>query len=155
MGREPVAAARPALGTAESEHAGVLARAVVLKCGRILSGGSALELVLARGRFREQAADGRELLGRGKVGRGRDRDLLARQVVACANERKRLEGLRRGTQIGDAVGVARLLDHGAVAHRDRMHEVRGLVDITPVDDYPQRLHPRELRGSRCKHSWGW
>ena len=31
MGLEPVAAARPAMGTAEREHAGVLARAVVLE----------------------------------------------------------------------------------------------------------------------------
>src|SRR6185369_17561837 len=44
---EPVALASPAVRTAEGEHPGVLARAVVLEPGRRLSLAPALELVLA------------------------------------------------------------------------------------------------------------
>ena len=79
---EPVAAARPAVGAAEREHAGVLAGAVVLERRRL---GAALELSLVGRRLREQAAHGVELLGRGEVRGGGDRDLLRGQVVARAS----------------------------------------------------------------------
>ena len=96
--REPIAAARPALGAAEREHPGVLARAVVLERRRLRP---ALELVLVRRRLREQAAHGGELLGPGEVGGGRDRDLLVGEVVARPHERERLERLGRRAQEGD------------------------------------------------------
>jgi DNA-binding transcriptional ArsR family regulator len=145
--REPVAAARPALGPAEGEHPGVLARAVVLQRGRpaFQTCTTALELVLRRRRLREQAPDGGQLFGGGEVRRGGDRDLLARQVVARTDERERLERLRRRTEIRDATGVARLLDHLAVSHHDGMDDVGRLDDSAPPHDHLDRVH----RGSLC------
>ena len=137
MRREPVAAAGPAVHPAEREHPGVLARAVVLKRRRL---GAALELVLGRGRLLEQAANRRELLGRGEVRGGRDRDLLRRQVVADADERQRLERFRRRAQVGDAAVLAGLLDDRAVADGDGMDEMRRLDDAAAPDDDPQCLH---------------
>ena len=146
---EAVAAARPALRPAEREHPGVLARAVVLDRGRFRP---ALELVLLGRRLGEQAADGGELLGRGEVRRRGDRDLLGRQVVARPHERQRLERLRRGAEEGDALGIARLLDHRAVAHGDRVHDVRRLDDAAAADDHLDRVHGRQPTRPRADQS---
>ena len=96
-------------------------------------------------RLREQAPHGGELLGGGEVRGGGDRDLLRRQVVARAHERQRLERLRRRAEERDEAGIARLLDHLAVAHHDRMHDVDRLDDAAPPDDHLDRVH----RGSLC------
>src|SRR5262245_17995965 len=57
---QAIALGRPALGPAQREHPGVLARAVVLQL-RALEG-PALEVVLGRGRLREERAHGLELV---------------------------------------------------------------------------------------------
>ena len=106
-------------------------------CSSGVGSGPALELVLGRRRLREQAADGGELLGRGEVRRRGDRDLLAGQVVAGPHERQRLERLRGGAEDRrPELGIARLLDDGAVAHGDRVHDVRRLDDLAAADDDP-------------------
>ena len=144
--RKPVAAARPALRAAEREHPRVLAGAVVLQRGWF---GATLELVLPGRRLCQQAPHRGKLLGGGEVRRGSDRDLLGRQVVARANQRQRLERLRSRAEIRDAAGIARLLDHLAVAHRDRVHDVDRLDDVAPPDDHLDRVH----RGSLCLDKW--
>ena len=80
---------------------------------------------------------------------GGDRDLLRRQVVARADERQRLERLRRGAQIGDAGGVTGLLHDLAVAHDNRMYDVDRFHDSAAPDDHLDRIH----RGSLCFDKW--
>ena len=143
MRRQPVAAARPAVHPAEREHPGVLAGAVVLERRRL---GAALELVLGRGRLREQAADRGELLGRGEVRGGRDRDLLRRQVVARADERQRLERLRRRAEVGDP--VRRRRPARRPPRRGRRRRGRGASPRRPrraARCTADRLHGRSLR----------
>ena len=84
--------------------------------------------------------------------RRRDRDLLGRQVVTRPHERQRLERLRRGAEKGDALGIARLLDDRAVAHGDRVHDVRRLDDAAAADDHLDRAHGRQAYATSCDHS---
>ena len=49
-------------------------------------------------------------------------------VRSSRDERERLERLRRGAQVRDLVGVARL-STTAVAHGDGVHQVRRLDDL--------------------------
>ena len=67
------------------------------------------------------------------MGGGGDRDLLGGQVVARADERQSLERLRGGAEEGDPLGVARLLDDGAVVDGDGVHQVRRLDDLAAPD----------------------
>ena len=106
--------------------------------------GPALELVLLGRRLREQAPHGGELLGRSEVRRRGDRDLLRRQVVARADERQRLERLRRRTQERDEVRVAGLLDDRAVAHGNRVDHVPRLDDLAAPDGDNDRIHGGRL-----------
>ena len=85
---QAVAGGRPVVRAAEGEHAGVLARAVVEDLlGRPALLKAELEVVLGRGRLREQRADGGDLVRRGAVGRGRDREVAL--VEVCARPRER------------------------------------------------------------------
>jgi len=99
-----------------------------------------LEVLLGRGSLREQTPDGLDLLRLRTVGSRRDRDLFVVEVVPGANERKRLERLRRGAQRGEECGVASLGDDGPVLDRDRVHEVDGLDERPPVHGYADRIH---------------
>ncbi len=86
--RAAVALRRPAAGTTESEHPGVVSRAVVVHLLRrptLLD--AELEIVLRRLGPREQRTHGGHLLGRVAMGGARDRKLVVRQVVAGSHER--------------------------------------------------------------------
>ena len=140
MCSQPIAAARPALRPAEREHPGVLARAVVLRRSRLADRTRARPPRPAPSR----AGCGRRRAVRGgEVRRGGDRDLFRRQVVTRADERKRLERLRRRTEIRDEAGIPRLLDHLAVAHHDGMHDVRSPRRHCPAGRSPRSGPSRE------------
>ena len=105
---------------------------------------TALELVLLGGSLREQAAHRGELLRRGEVRRGGDRDLLRRQIVPRPHERQRLERLRGRTQERDAVRIAGLLDDRAILDDDRVHGVRRFDDGASPNDHLDRVHCASL-----------
>src|SRR5204862_2973507 len=100
---QAVALDRPAARPAEREHPRVLAGAVVPQARPVLE--AALELVLRRGRLRQQLSDRVELVWEDKVRRGRDREVALFQVVARAREGQGLERLRGGAEVADQAGV--------------------------------------------------
>ena len=120
MSGEAVALGGPAVLAAEQEHRGVLSGAVVLEPSRL---GAALELVLARRRLREQRADGLELIGAVKVRRAGDGDLGFGEIGAQADDRQRLDRLRRAAEVRQELGIADLLDDRAVRDSDGVDAV--------------------------------
>ena len=140
---EAVALAAPAPRPAEREHAGVLARAVVLEPGRRVPLRPALELVLARRRTREQPADRRQLRLVGEVRGGGNRQVAVADVVARPRQRDRLQRLGRGAHQRHQRGIARRGDHGAVPHGDRVHAMPCFHDLAAADGDCQRLDGAE------------
>ena len=113
-------------------------------CSSDVGVGATLELVHSRGRLVEQAADRGELLRRGEVRGGGDRDLLVGEVVPGAHERQRLEGLGRGAEVRDEAGVARLGQDSTVLNGDRMDVMARLLHVAAADDHRERIHARTL-----------
>ena len=84
MLEQSVLLGRPSARAAESKHSRMLSRAVVLDPRRPCVGStrSALEVVLARGRLGEQAANRLELLGTGEMRGAGDRDLDVIEIAS-------------------------------------------------------------------------
>ncbi len=92
MARQPVA---PALPAVQHGNGGACPRACRSSCGGPEAADrTALEVVLAGARPREQRLDRRELLGQRLVRGAGDRKLLGREVREVTGEPERLEGLR-------------------------------------------------------------
>src|SRR6185369_16400521 len=104
---KPVVLERPALCSADTEEAGVLAGAVVLQPAPVDR--AALEVVLRGSGAREQLADGRQLLGPCVVRGGGDGDVLLREVVVRADEEKRLDRFGGRAHERDETSVAAFL----------------------------------------------
>ena len=140
---QPVAVAHPALGTAEREKPRVLARAVVCDPRRL---GTALEVVLGRGRVGEDAANDSELL-RGRPVRGaEERDLLVVEIGQRPDDGQRLERLRRRAEERDELRVASSELDLPATHRDRMDEVPGLDEVATCHlDDDRRSHRSRSR----------
>jgi hypothetical protein len=102
--------------------------------------GPDLEVVLGRRSLRQQPSYGLDLLRLGTMGSRRDRDVLVVEVAPGANERQRLEGLRRGAERGEQDGIAGLCDDSAILHRDRVHDVLGFHERPPVHGYADWIH---------------
>ena len=137
MARQPVPVRLPVLGAAEREHARVLARAVVLEPLGLVA---ALEVRLRRRRLGEEAPDRVELLGTGEVRGARDRDLRIVELGTGADERERLERLRRAPQEGHEAGVPGDRDDIPVRDRDCVDAMPGLHHGAPHDLDQYRLH---------------
>jgi len=99
-----------------------------------------LEVVLGRGRFREQPPDRLDLLGFGSMGSRCDRDIHVVEVVPGANQRECLERLGRGAKRGEEKRVARLGDDRALLHRNGVYEVQGLDERATAHGYADRVH---------------
>ena len=142
-----VALDRPAVRAAGREHAGVLARAVVVD--RLLRAAllpPAVELVLAAAGRGQQLAHGLDVPRRAVVRGGRDRELLLAELRVGARERQRLQRLRGRPQRGGQRRVAEGRDGLAVANGDAVHLVDGLDERPAPHGYPERLsHGRERR----------
>jgi hypothetical protein len=109
---------------AHSEHPGVLARAVAVDGARFLAApeetggrggvhrlvGAALEVVLRETRLAQDGAHSGKVPRLATVGGAGNRELLARDPELVRrpgeDERQRLEGLGRGTQVYETLGVA-------------------------------------------------
>lgn len=102
-------------------------------------GPTALELVLARGRLREQRPYGVQLLGAGEVRGRRDGKVPLVEVFARACEGKRLQRLRGRAHERDERRVADRDQHLLFADSDRMHPVRGLDRSAPADGHEEGL----------------
>ena len=105
------------------------------------------EVVLARAGVGEKLARRLDLVGRGVMGRTRDRDLVLGEVVARTDERQRLQRLRGGPHEADEIGVAGARDDLAATHRDGMHAMPCLDDSVPSDIHDDGFaHKREDYG---------
>ena len=142
-----VALDRPAVGAAGGEHAGVLARAVVVD--RLLRAAllpAAVELVLAAAGRGQQLAYGLDMPRRAVMRGGRDRELLFAELRVGARERQRLQRLGGGPERSRQRGVAEGHDHLAVANGHAVHLVDGLDERPTPHGYPERLsHGRERK----------
>src|SRR5215210_2302212 len=107
----------------EREHAGVLARAVVLHTFRWVPIRAAFELVLAGRRAGQERADGRELLGAGEMRSARDRQLLLRKLRERATQRQSLQRLRRRAHERDEPALTGFCDDRPVLDGHRMDAV--------------------------------
>ena len=99
-----------------------------------------LELVLGRGRLRQQRADGGDLVVGGAVRRRGDREVAVVEVVAGAGQRQRLDRLGRGAHEAGERAVSGLRDDDAVLHRHRVHPVPGLHGAAATDLDDDRVH---------------
>ena len=115
----------------------MLSRAVVLEACRL---GAALEVVLRRAGLGEQAAHRVELFGPMEVRGAGDRDLGIAQIRSRANEGQRLERLRRAPEERAEPRVSAGVDDPPFGHRDRVHAMRRLDDLTAPDLDHDRLH---------------
>src|SRR5437588_3357913 len=144
---EAVALRGPSARAAESEHPGVVPGAVVVDQPRratLLR--PELEVVLRRVGPREQRTHGGDLLRRVAVRGTGDCELVVRQVVSRADERKRLERFRRGTHEAGLRKVPGCRDDLAAANRDGMNPMHGLDHSVPAHFDDDRFrHGRSLR----------
>ncbi len=145
--RQPVAAARPALRTAEREHPCVLARAVVLR-RRVGFAGPHSSSSSLGGRLRQQAADGGELLRPGEVGCRGDRDLLVVRSSRARTSGSAWNGFADERRIGDEAGVAGLSTTAPVAHGDGVDAVAASTTAPRRTTIRDRLHARAVYARR-------
>ena len=146
MLEEPVALCRPSSRTAESEQARMLSGAVVLDPRRsgVGSTRSALEVVYAGRRLREQAAHDLELLGTCQMRGAGDCDLDFIEVASRPQEWKRLDRLRRAPEVGNQLGVSCRGDDRAARDGDRMRPVARLDDVAPSGLDENDVHARSV-----------
>jgi len=127
---QSVALGAPTMREADREHAGVLARAVVLERRRRISRRPALELALGGGHFRKQRTHGCELFYVCEM-RGRDdREVAIVEVGSRSSEGDGLDRLGGRTHERDEAGIAGLRDDCAVLYGDRVHAMDRLDHIS-------------------------
>jgi hypothetical protein len=143
-----VPARLPAAGATESQHPGVLARAVVIEpLGRATLLEATLQLLLGGRRLREEGANGGDLIFVGEVRSGSDREVAVVQVLARPGERQCLERLRRRAEETDQRRVACDSDDVGAVDGDGMHMVPRLDYAATADDYAERIRHGDGRVS--------